>query len=48
MLPVDLNILIEAEPMAGNWFKDVVSDVMIKYGIEKYVFHSQLDSSALF
>lgn len=51
MLPVDLNILIEAiyiSPMANNWFKDIVSDVMMKYGIEKGVFHSQLDSSALF
>ena len=51
MLPVDLNTLIKAvyvSPMADNWFKDVVSDVMMKYDIEKDVFHSQLDSSALF
>lgn len=51
MLPVDLNNLIKAvyvSPMADNWFKDVVSDVMMKYDIEKDVFHSQLDSSALF
>lgn len=51
-LPVDLDELIEfvyVSPMAESWFKDVVEDVLRKYGLEeKKVFHSALDDKALF
>lgn len=51
-LPVDLEELIESvyvSPMAESWFKDVVEDVLRKYGLEeKRVFHSTLDDKALF
>lgn len=50
-LSVDLAELIESiyvSPMAEPWFTDVVADLMKKYGIEKEVFHSSLDSKALF
>jgi hypothetical protein len=46
MLQVDLNELIEAvyvSPMSESWFKDVVADVLARYGLEKPVFHSGLD-----
>lgn len=51
MLPVDLNELIGAvyvSPMAEPWFKDVVMDILAKYGLEKPVFHSALDDKALY
>ena len=51
-LPVGLDELIESvyvSPMAEPWFKDVVEDVLRKYGLEeKKVFHSALDDKALF
>lgn len=51
MLPADLNELIEAvyvSPMAEPWFRDVVEDVMDKYGVKKEVCHSRLDSKGLY
>ena len=51
MLPVNLNELIEAvyvSPMAEHWFKDVVVDVMKKYGVVKSVHHSALDDKAVY
>lgn len=50
-LPVDLNYLIESvyvSPMAESWFKDVVVDVLRRYGLDKKVYHSALDDKALF
>ena len=50
-LDVDLDQLIDSvyiSPMSEPWFKDVVDDVMQKYGIKKAVFHSGLDSKALY
>jgi len=51
-LPVDLDDLIESvyvSPMAESWFKDVVEDVLRKYGLEETkVLHSALDDKALF
>ena len=50
-LPVDLDELIESvyvSPMAEPWFRDVVEDVLRKYGLEKKVYHSALDDKALF
>lgn len=50
-LPVDLNELIEAvyvSPMAEPWFKDVVVDLLEKYGVKKAVYHSALDSRGLY
>lgn len=50
-LPVCLDELIESvyvSPMAETWFKDVVVDVLKKYGLEKPVFHSALDDRALY
>lgn len=51
LIPVDLDILIESvfvSPMAGTWFKDVVEDILKKYGQGKEVFHSALDNKALY
>lgn len=51
LLPVDLNILIDSvyiSPMAEEWFKDVVEDIMKKYEISKDVHHSRLDDKALY
>lgn len=51
MLPVDLNVLIGAvyvSPMADPWFKNVVKDILFKYGVNKEVYHSRLDSKALY
>ena len=51
LLPVDLDVLIESvfvSPMAGTWFKEVVEDVLKKYGLVKVVFHSALDDRALY
>ena len=51
LLPVNLDELIESvyvSPMAETWFKDVVVDVLKKYGLEKDVFHSALDDKALY
>ena len=50
-LPVELDELIESvyvSPMAEPWFRDVVEDVLRKYGLEKKVYHSALDDKALF
>ena len=50
-LPVDLDELIDSvyvSPMADPWFRDVVEDVLRKYGLEKQVYHSTLDDKALF
>ena len=50
-LPVNLYELIESvyvSPMAEPWFRDVVEDVLRKYGLEKTVYHSALDDKALF
>ncbi len=50
MLPVNLDELIEAiyvSPMAESWFKDLVIDLIGKYGINKDVYHSRLDSKGL-
>lgn len=50
-LPVELDELIESvyvSPMAETWFKDVIVDVLKKYGLEKDVFHSALDDKALY
>ncbi len=50
-LSVRLDDLMEAvyvSPMAGSWFRDVVKDVMLRYGINKPVFHSALDDEGLF
>lgn len=49
-LPVDLNELIETiyvSPMAESWFKDVIVDLVEKYGVKKDVYHSRLDSKGL-
>jgi hypothetical protein len=51
MLPVNLNELIEAvyvSPMSESWFKDVVADVMRRYGVDKEVHHSALDDKAVY
>ena len=51
MLPVNLDEMIESvfmSPMAESWFKDVVVDVLMKYGLDKQVFHSALDDRALY
>lgn len=51
MLPVNLDEMIESvfvSPMAESWFKDVVVDVLKKYGLDKQVFHSALDDKALY
>jgi len=51
LLPVNLDELIESvfvSPMAGTWFKEVVADVLKKYGLYKDVFHSALDDKALY
>lgn len=51
LIPVDLDILIESvyvSPLAGTWFKDVVEDILKKYGQGKEVFHSALDNKALY
>lgn len=51
LLPVNLNELIESvyvSPMAETWFRDVVVDVLKKYGLNKDVHHSALDDKALF
>lgn len=51
MLPVNLDEMIESvfvSPMAESWFKDVVVDVLKKYGLDKQVFHSALDDRALY
>ena len=50
-LPVNLDELIESvyvSPLAESWFKDVVEDVLRKYGLDKKVYHSTLDDKALF
>ena len=50
-LPVNLDELIETvfvSPLAGTWFKDVVVDILKKYGLNKKVFHSALDDKALY
>lgn len=51
LLPVDLDKLIESvyvSPMAEAWFKELVVDVLQKYGLNKEVFHSALDDKALY
>ena len=51
MLPVNLDEMIESvfvSPMAESWFKDVVVDVLKKYGLDKQMFHSALDDRALY
>lgn len=51
MLPVNLDEMIESvfvSTMAESWFKDVVVDVLKKYGLDKQVFHSALDDRALY
>ena len=51
LLSVNLNDLIESvyvSPMAEPWFKEVVEDILNKYGLNKKVFHSSLDDKALF
>lgn len=51
LLPVNLDELIESvfvSPMAGAWFKEVVADVLKRYGLNKDVFHSALDDKALY
>ena len=51
LLPVDLNELVEAvyvSPMAETWFKTIVEDILDKYGLKKEVYHSKLDSKALY
>ena len=51
MLPVELSELIGAvyvSPMAEPWLKDVVVDVLDKYGVKKDVYHSRLDSKGLY
>lgn len=50
-LPVKLDGLIDSvyvSPMAESWFKDLVADVLNKYGLSKQVFHSTLDDRALY
>ncbi len=50
-LPAELDEMIESvyiSPMAETWFKDVVEDVLKKYGLDKKVFHSTLDDKALY
>lgn len=50
-LSVELEELIDSvfvSPMAEPWFKGVVEDVMKKYGVNKEVLHSGLDSKALY
>ena len=42
-LSVDLDEMIESvyvSPMADAWFRDVVVDILEKYGLDKQVFHS--------
>lgn len=51
LLLVDLDVLIESvfvSPMAEPWFKEVVVDVLQKYGLKKEVFYSALDDKALY
>ena len=51
MLPVNLDEMIESvyvSPMAETWFKNVVVDLLEKYGLNKQVFHSALDDRALY
>lgn len=50
LLPVNLEELIDSvfvSPMAEPWFRDVVVDVLKKYGLDKEVFHSGLDDRGL-
>ena len=51
LLPINLDELIESvfvSPMAEAWFKDIVVDVLKKYGLNKEVFHSALNDKALY
>lgn len=51
LLPVNLDGLIDSvfvSPLAETWFKDVVADLLKKYGLNKEVFHSALDDRALY
>lgn len=50
-LPVNLDMLIESvyvSPMAEPWFKDIVEDLLKKYGFNKEVHYSSLDDPALY
>jgi hypothetical protein len=50
-IDVDLNILIDSiyiSPYAGNWFVDIVKDVLKKYNLDKEVFHSDMAKKPLY
>lgn len=52
-VPIDVNldILVDSiyiSPYAGNWFVDIVKDTLIKYKLEKPVFHSDMAKKPLF
>lgn len=50
-IDVDLDILIESifiSPYAGNWFVDIVKDVLKKYNLNKTVFHSDMAKKPLY
>lgn len=49
-IDVDLDILIDSiyiSPYAGNWFVDIVKDVLKKYNLDKQVFHSDMAKQPL-
>jgi hypothetical protein len=50
-IDVDLDILIDSiyiSPYAGNWFVDIVKDVLIKYKLDKPVFQSDMAKKPLY
>ncbi|RYG21574.1 MAG: hypothetical protein EOO07_02270 [Chitinophagaceae bacterium] len=45
LVPVDLDILIDevyVSPTSQAWFKDIVSDILLKYDIKKKVIESSM------
>ena len=44
----DLIESVYVSPMAASWFKDIVADILNKYGLNKDVSHSSLDDRALY
>lgn len=51
MKPINLDVLIEniyVSPTSPKWFRDLVIDINIKYGVEKEVFHSTLDKEPFY
>lgn len=50
-IDVDLDILIDSiyiSPYAGNWFVDIVKDVLKRYNLDKRVFHSDMAKQPLY